>query len=166
MMMRLEYVPGTGFIFDGRKVEWGTDRDLVRGVLGVSFEEENRMVDLSEYFEEGERYTVEQRRDFYHSEEKAYNFYLNYDDTDRLSELEVHSGLLISVNEMELQFESDINPILVMMNDSGEQGIELEEGNYLFRELRMTVASSAATGGEGSGLAYFYAAESVEHLLG
>lgn len=164
--MRLEYVPGSGFIFDGRQVVWGTDRDLVRGTLGVSFEEENRMVDLSEYFEDGERYTIEQRRDFYHSEERSYSFYLNYDDTDRLSELEVHSGLLISVNEMELQFESDIYPILDKMHDAGEQGIELEEGNYLFQELKMTVASSAATGGEGSGLAYFYAAESVEHLFG
>ena len=139
---------------------------MVRGNLGGIFEEEDRMVDLSEYFEDGENHTIEQRRDLYHDEEDSYCFYLNYDDEDLLTELEVHSGLAILVNGHEMQFDSDIYRILESMNDSGNRGIELEEGNYLFQDLKMTIASSAATGGDGNGLAYFYGAENVEHLLG
>ena len=164
--MRLEYIPRVGFVFEGKEVRWRSSRSVVRGNLGGIFEEEDRMVDLSEYFEDGENHTIEQRRDLYHDEEESYCFYLNYDEEDLLTELEVHSGLAILVNGHEMQFDSDIYRILESMNDSGNRGIELEEGNYLFQDLKMTIASSAATGGDGNGLAYFYGAENVEHLLG
>lgn len=165
-MMKLEYIPKIGFVFDGKEVRWRSSRNVVRENLGREFEEEDRMVDLSEYFEDGESHTIEQRRDFYHDEGDSYCFYLNYDEEDLLTELEVHSGLTILVNGHEMQFNSDIYRILVLMNDTGNQGIELEEGNYLFQDLKITIASSAATGGEGNGLAYFYGAENIEHLLG
>lgn len=164
--MRLEYIPRVGFVFEGKEVRWRSSRSVVRGNLGGIFEEEDRMVDLSEYFEDGENHTIEQRRDLYHDEEDSYCFYLNYDEEDLLTELEVHSGLAILVNGHEMQFDSDIYRILESMNDSGNRGIELEEGNYLFQDLKMTIASSAATGGDGNGLTYFYGAENVEHLLG
>lgn len=165
-MTTLEYFPGEGFVFEGKQVNWGSDRSVVRTDLGVLYEEEDRIVDLSEYFEGGESYTIEQRRDFYPGVEGAYSLYLNYDEEDRLTEFEVHSGIRILVKGKELNFEADIYPVLVVMNDLGEQGIELEEGNYLFNNFKMTIASAAATGGEGNGLAYFYAAENVVHLLG
>lgn len=164
--MRLEYIPRVGFVFEGKEVRWRSSRSVVRGNLGGIFEEEDRMVDLSEYFEDDENHTIEQRRDLYHDEEDSYCFYLNYDEEDLLTELEVHSGLAILVNGHEMEFDSDIYRILESMNDSGNRGIELEEGNYLFQDLKMTIASSAATGGDGNGLAYFYGAENVEHLLG
>ena len=82
-----------------------------------------------------------------------------------MSELEVHSGIQIRVKNIELKFQTDINESLKDLEKTGENYLETEEGNYLFENLKMTIASSESMGGKGNGLSYFYGAKDIEHLI-
>ena len=43
--------------------------------------------------------------------------------------------------------------------------VELEEGNYLFKNLKISISNSESSGGEGNALSYFYASHNIDHLL-
>ena len=41
----------------------------------------------------------------------------------------------------------------------------LSDGEYFFKDLKLTIASSEAMGGNGSELSYFYCSKDVTHLI-
>ncbi|WP_299363163.1 hypothetical protein [Winogradskyella sp.] len=92
-------------------------------------------------------------------------FFLNYNKNNLLSELEVHWGIKVWIDNIELDFEKDINTYLNELNSKGYNFKEIEQGNYLFEKLKITIADSESTGGDGNGLSYLYSGQNIEHLI-
>lgn len=163
--MRIIYFPNTGFQIDTIAFNWKEDRSSVRIKLLNTHKEDDRIIEMSEFFGGDTSHNMEQRRDIYKDIKGAVNyFFLSYDAADRLCELEVHWGIEIKVKNIDLKFEEDINEPLKRLERIGEKYLENEEGDYLFENLKMTIANAESIGGEGNNLAYFYCAENIEHL--
>ena len=92
-------------------------------------------------------------------------FFLSYDKQDKLNELEVHWGMNILINKIEMEFGKDIKDYLERLKSAGYEYIELEEGNYLFKGLKITIADSESMGGDGNGLSYFYSGQNIDHFV-
>lgn len=164
--MKITYVPNIGFQLDSENFNWNDGRDSVRHKLRNQHKDDDRVIEMSEFFGGDKSHDIEQRRDIYEdvNGEKNY-FFLSYDEEDKLSELEINGGIEIFIKEIQLIFEKDINTYLEAFKKIGEKYVETEEGNYLFEDLKMTIANSESMGGEGNGLTYFYGARSIEHLI-
>ena len=128
--------------------------------------DDDRIIEMAEFFGGDTSHNIEQRRDIYEdiNNEKNY-FFLSYDKDDKLSELEIHWGIEISVKKIELIFQKDTSKYLNEFNQIGENYLEVEEGNYLFENLKMLIANSESMGGEGNEFSYFYSANNIEHLI-
>ena len=72
--------------------------------------------------------------------------------------------MTIKVGEVELEFEKDIDNYVSELGRIEQEVVELEEGDFLFKSLKMTLSNAEAKGGEGNGLYYFYASSSIDHL--
>ena len=69
-------------------------------------------------------------------------------------------------NKKRFDFElKDIQDYLNLLNSLGEHYIETDEGGFLFKKIKITIASSKSKGGKGNGLSYFYAAKNIDHLV-
>ena len=164
--MKIKYIPNNGFHIDSDKFNWNENRESVRQKIQNQHKTDDRTIEMAEFFGGDKSHDIEQRRDIYENikNEKNY-FFLSYDKDDKLSELEIHWGIEISVKEIELIFQKDISKYLKELNQIGENYLEVEEGNYLFENLKMTIANSESMGGEGKELSYFYSAKNIEHLI-
>lgn len=163
--MKIEYIPNLGFIVNSQKFLWGQERNIIREYLKNQHTEEDKIIEMSEFFDGDTSFDIEQKRDIYHDINAEENyFFLNYDNDGNLEALEIHSGVLILIKDFELVFEKDINNYLKYFNSIGENYLEIEYGNFLFENLKMTIANSESMGGEGNGLSYFYSSNDIEHL--
>nr|WP_294779722.1 hypothetical protein [uncultured Flavobacterium sp.] len=153
--MKIEVIPNIGFVIDDKDFNWESDRATLRKNL----ENQHREND-------NKRNNIIRRRDIYKDINDNKNFFfLNYDEEEKLESLEVHSGVTITINKIELIFEKDINEYLKLFKSHGEYYTEIEDGNYLFQNLKITIANSESMGGNGNGLSYFYTSKSIEHLI-
>ena len=163
--MLLKIIPNKGFSLGPNKFHWNENRDTVRKKLNFSFTKDDRIIDLAYLFDGNESSNIDQKRDIYQNVNNSKNyFFLNYNEHNCLEELEVHSGLKIMINDLLLEFNKDIQTQLQELQNKGHNYIKLEEGNYLFKGLKITIASSESCGGEGNGLSYLYASNSINHL--
>jgi len=144
---------------------WNDERKSVRQKLRNQHEADDRIIEMAEFFGGDTSHDIEQRRDVYQNinNEKNY-FFLSFDKGDKLIELEIHGGLKISINNLKLEFQKDINQYLKEFEKIGEVYSEIEEGSFLFENLKMNIANSESMGGDGNGLGYFYASKSIIHL--
>jgi len=164
--LNLIYIPKHGFQIESEKFNWNDDRTSVRKKLQNQHKDDDRVIEMADFFGRDKSHNIEQKRDIYQDINDSTNyFFLSYGKDDKLSELEVHSGIQIRVKNVELKFQTDINESLKELEKSGENYLETEEGNYLFENLKMTIANSESMGGEGNGLSYFYGAKDIEHLI-
>ena len=152
------YFPGIGFEIESRKINWGEKRNLIRQALAEEFHQDDGMIDNSEFFDGDASYDVVYRRDIYN------NFKTIFDGDDFLTEVEIHRDFKISVSGITLTFGEDIAELINQLKKIDGQITELEPGQFLFRNLKMTIGNSESMGGMGNGLDYFYAAKDVEHL--
>lgn len=164
--MTIEYIPNTGFKINSVSFNWTDDRNAIRGNLNLKHKADDRVIDLAKYWDGDESKNIKQRRDIYedYGANSSY-FFLNYSEDDKLEALEFHWGATIVVAGVELNFDKDIDDCVSRLDEIDSEKIELEEGNYLFKNLKITIASSESMGGEGNDLGYFYASRDISHLL-
>lgn len=162
LQMRIEYIPNNGFEIDTEKFSWNEGRASVRNKLQNQHKGGDIMIEMSDFFGGDKSHNIKQRRDVYRdiNSQKNY-FFVNYDKDDNLSELEIHWGVEIVVKGIQLKFEKDINIFLQEFEKIGERYTKIDDGNYLFGNLKMTIANSESMGGEGNELSYFYVAKDI-----
>jgi hypothetical protein len=164
MMMptTLTYLPNEGVQINSVELKWSTDRELVRQKLPYEYEEKDSVMDMSQY---GGNVIV-QKRDVYKNINGAENFFfLNYDGENRLSEVELHHGFEICISQTRLTFDMLIDDVVERLSSLSHMVVQLAEGEYFYKELKLTIASADAMGGDGEELSYFYCAKNVDHLM-
>jgi hypothetical protein len=106
MAITLTYQPDKGVSFDDALLLWGTDRQQVRTLLNDKFEIADNVVDLSQYNNGDTSQNIIQRRDIYKNYRGQDNFFfLNFDTNDKLTEVELHYGLDVKIEDVSLDFE-------------------------------------------------------------
>ena len=164
--MTIEYIPNTGFKLNSVLFAWNDARNVLRGNLNLKHKADDRVIDLAKYWDGDESKNIKQRRDIYEDYGGADNyFFLNYSEDDKLESLELHSGATIVIGGFVLHFDDDFDECVGGLDKIDSEKIELEEGSYLFKNLKITIANSESLGGDGNGLGYFYASRDISHLL-
>ncbi len=59
----------------------------------------------------------------------------------------------------------DIEKVTELLGNISNDKKLLSEGEYFFNDLKLTIASSDAMGGDGKELSYFYCSKDVTHLI-
>lgn len=164
--MTIEYIPNIGFNFENFSFVWGQNRSEIREKLNHKHSEDDKIIEMADFFQGDTSFDIEQKRDIYQNLNNSENyFFLNYDKDNKLSDLEVHWGIVIKIKTIELIFEIEIEKCIKLLKSIDEYYTEIEDGNFLFPNLKMSIASSESMGGDGSGLSYFYASKEIEHLI-
>lgn len=163
--MDIEYLPNKGFLLNSVKIEWNTERNSVREKIGNKHKEDDRTIDIAQFFDGDESMNILQKRDVYENlNSKNDMLFLNYDKNNKLRELEVHSGFNILIDNIRLDFGNEISDFIKQFQIKGIEYSETEKGNYLLPKLKITIADSESMGGNGTGLSYFYATSDISHL--
>ncbi len=158
----LTYLPDEGVLIESIKLEWGAAREDARQKFLNVHEEKDSVTDLGQY---GGGVIV-QKCDVYQNFNGAENFFfLNYDEESRLTEIELHSGFEIFIGQARLAFGMDISDVAKRLKSLSDDIVELAQGEYFFKELKLTIASADAMGGDGNELSYFFCAKNIDHLL-
>ena len=164
--MILEILPNKGFKFNSNIFNWNEDRDSVRQKLEYQHKEDDIVIEMAHFFDGDISQDINQKRDIYQdiNEMKNY-FFLSYNKDNQLNQLEVHWGIKISIDKIEMEFEKDMNIYLNELKLKGYDFNKIEEGNYLFKKLKISIPNSESTGGNGNGLSYLYSGQSIHHLI-
>jgi hypothetical protein len=164
-MMELEYMPGIGFRIGAHKFTWGMPRESARQQLDMTHEADDQITDLTKHFSDGEKHTIEIRRDIYtnHGGGKS-SFFLGYDTEERLMDIEVHAGMRIHVGAVAFEFDEPLEQILARLSAAG-YAHRLDDEGAVFAKEKFNLSDNVMMGGDGHGLAYFYAAADISHLL-
>ncbi len=65
---------------------------------------------------------------------------------------------------IKLKFEKDINDNVNALTKLSNNVREIEAGNFLFPDLKLTIADKESLGGEGHEMGYFYASTDISHF--
>lgn len=164
--MKIKVIPNKGLIIDKKEFNWGDNRFTLREYLKNQHKEDDNIFNMSEFFEGDTSYDIIQKRDIYHNINNSKNyFFLNYDNEEKLDSLEVHEGIIISINNTELSFEKDIDENFKLLKSIDASCKIIEDGNFLFVNLKITIANSESMRGNGNRLSYFFTSRSIEHLI-
>jgi hypothetical protein len=159
MIVTLEYTPDVGIKINFLTINWITHLENVRKLLNIPFEEMDSVIDL------GENQKVESKRDIYQNVNGGENyFFLNYNAENLLTEIEVHWGVTLYVKEVLLNFKNHIQDNVNTLKKLTDNYKEIELGNYLFSDLKLSISDSEYCGGDGHELRYFYASVDITHL--
>ena len=162
----IEYIPNIGFILNSKKIEWKSDRQVVRKELKLKFKDNDRTIDIAQFFNGDETKNIHQKRDVYENIfSKNDLLFLNYDKENKLRDLEVHYGFDIIIDKIQLDFETEISDFIRQFQSIGIEYSELKKGDYLLPKLKITIADSESMGGDGTKLSYFYATYDINHLI-
>ncbi len=166
MAITLTYQPDKSISFGKILLLWDTDRNQTRQLLNDNFEISDNVIDLSQYNNGDTSQNIIQRRDIYRNFQGQDNFFfVNYDNEDRLRDIEIHHGLDININGKVINFSMDIEKVTELLGNISNDKKLLSEGEYFFNDLKLTIASSDAMGGDGKELSYFYCSKDVTHLI-
>ncbi|WP_298427807.1 hypothetical protein [uncultured Kordia sp.] len=164
--MTLEILPNKGFKLNSDIFNWSEEREFVRQKLKNRHKDDDELIEMSQFLNGDTSRYIDQKRDIYQDINGMKNyFFLSYNKDNLLRELEVHWGIKIWIEVIEMEFEKDINTYLNLLNSNGFDFKEIEQGNYLFEKLKITIADSESIGGEGNGLSYLYSGQSIGHLI-
>jgi len=167
MTSTLTYLPDKGFTINDRFLSWGLDRTIVREMLGGNFKDSDHTTDLSNYHNGNHEFDIIQRRDIYKNYNDCNNFFfLKYNSEHSLMELEISDGFIIEIHDTKIRFNITIAEAVLSLRTLSDKYTELSEGEYLFADLKLVVASSEAMGGGGDTVSYFYCSSDITHLLG
>ncbi|MEO6731292.1 MAG: hypothetical protein ABIN01_08740 [Ferruginibacter sp.] len=145
---------------------WNTDRQQARTILNEEFKIADNVVDLSQYNNGDTSKNIIQRRDIYENYQGQDNFFfLNFDINDKLTEIELHRGFKIKIEGVEINFSMDVEKAAELLSNISGDKKQLSDGEYFFKKLKLTIASSEAMGGDGKELSYFYCSKDVTHLM-
>jgi hypothetical protein len=159
--MILKYYPPNEIAIDDIDLKFYESRHTVRVKLAREFEEDNQIIKLGD--DEIEPFYM--RRDIYKGISPTESFFfLDYDNNDQLTELEVHRCEKIEVLGFPFYFHDELDSIALILSKYSEISI-LSEGEIFFRDLKMVISDKRKMGGEGNSLCYFYCATDVSHLV-
>ncbi len=157
MNLTITYIPNVGVILNKIELNWGTQRELVRKLLNSNYQVQDRFYD---------DIGISQKRDVYKNYMGSNNFFfLNYDESNLLIDLEVHDGAEVIVGGVLLSFEKELSVIINDLQIVSPIITKIRDGEYFFRDLHFTVSDQEAMGGEGSTLGYFYCSVNTDHLV-
>ncbi len=166
MAIILTYEPDKSVSFGDTMLLWGANREQVRTLLNDKFDIDDNVADLSQYNNGDTSQNIIQRRDIYKNYKRQDSFFfLNFDTNDQLTEVELHYGLDIKIKDVSIDFSMDIENAAKLLDSISNQKEQLSEGEYFYKNLKLTIASSGAMGGDGSELSYFYCSKDVSHLI-
>ena len=162
----ITYYPNNGILLNDINLHWGMDRETIRQLLNQSHKANDSIIDLSQFNNSNSAPDIVQKRDIYQNYEALDNyFFLNYDVEDLLEEIEIHNGPQIIVENIQLSFDKEISEILLDLKSICGDNEQLSPGEYLFADLKLTIADAEFMGMEGNTLAYFYCSKNIDHLL-
>jgi hypothetical protein len=162
----ITYHPDRGISFGDTFLAWGIDRQKARDFLNDTYEIGDTAIDFSENHNGDTSHNINQRRDIYKNYRGQDNFFfLNFDLADHLIEIEIHHGLDIICRDVTISFAMAIEEAAALLNAISRDKLLLSEGEYLFKNLKLTIASSEAMGGNGKELSYFYCTNDISHLI-
>jgi hypothetical protein len=99
-------------------------------------------------------FNIIQKRDIYQDFENDKNlFFFNYDEEDKLCEIEIHDGIELFIENKNIKIGEDINSVIEKLEYPYSEN---EDGNYSFNELKINIANSEYMGGIGNNLSYIY----------
>lgn len=157
MSVSIIYEPDKGFLFDGKLIYWGSKRELVRQAL------------KSEYTTQDQQFeNVVSHRDIYNDLlNQPVLLILNYAKDDLLSELEIHSGIELTIFNKRLNLEMLFWDAVNILDTVSYAKRIIDEGEVLFIDLKLSICSGGGMGGEqdDNRLSYIYCAHDVTHLL-
>ena len=157
MAITLTYQPDKSISFGELLLPWGVDRQKIRILLNGNYEINDSVIELNQYNNGETSQNIVQRRDIYKNYLSQDNFFfLNFDENDKLQDIEIHHGLVINIGTIIVSFEMDIEKVADLINGISSSKRKISEGEYLFEDLKLAIASSEAMGGEGNELSYFY----------
>ncbi|MCW3108005.1 MAG: hypothetical protein JWQ09_2511, partial [Segetibacter sp.] len=81
-----------------------------------------------------------------------------------LKEIEIHSGIRISIGHIKLIFDTDFQEVVLLLKSISKDNRQISEGEHFFKDLKLTIANSESMGGDGEVLAYFYCSQNIDHL--
>lgn len=166
MTITVTYHPDKSVSFDNTVLLWDLDRQEVRKLLNDKFKIADEVIDLSEYHDGDTSKNIIQLRDIYENYKGLDNlFFLNFDANDKLTEIELQRGFIICIEGVEIDFSMKVEKVAELLTSISNEKKQLSEGEYFFKKLKLTVASSSAMGGDSSELAYFYCSKDVSHLV-
>ncbi|RZJ68412.1 MAG: hypothetical protein EOO50_01065 [Flavobacterium sp.] len=165
--MDIIYQPNLGLSINDATITWGMNRDQVRELLKVSFEEDNTTFDLSDLFDdEDDDFDFSQNRDIYSGLASAGDsIFLSYDKKNALTEFEMHEGIAVSIHDFRFYQDQPMHEIVTWFRQNNFNITQVEPGNFAVAELKISVASHNAMGGQGDNLSYLYASNDVSHLI-
>ncbi len=158
-------MPGTGIRINQHDIEWGMSRESVRQRLGMPHKVDDYVFELKKYFPNEDKPPIETWRDIYKNWRGEDNyFFLYYDRDQRLTQLELHWGMPIRIGTVVLNFGEPLDSAVKQLAETGIAHRAIEEG-LLFEREKFTLSDGAMIGSDREGLAYFYAAADVSHIL-
>ena len=166
MKTSLTYHLDRGISINDTPINWGMNRLNVRQQLGGIYKESDSVIDMSKYNNGSNEDDIIQRRDIYKNYQGQDNFFfLNYDNKDLLIEVEICHGLDLQIQKVKLDFEMDFYEAVGLLKNISTDYQQTLDGEYLFKDLKLTIANSEARGGDGNLLAYFYCTKNIDHLI-
>jgi hypothetical protein len=165
LAITITYQPDKSISFGDVLLSWGKERSQIRKLLNDNFEISDTVIDLSPYNFGDTSQKIIQRRDIYRNFQGHDNFFfVNFDNEDKFRDIEIHHGLEININGKVINFSMDIDKVAELLDNISDGKKILSDGEYFFKDLKLTIASSEAMGGDGHNLAYFYCSKDVTHL--
>ena len=152
--MEIRYLPNIGIEINAEKILWNESRQNLRTKLKETHKEDDTEIDNSDFFDGDSSFNIIQKRDIYQDFENDKNlFFFNYDEEDKLCEIEIHDGIELFIENKNIKIGEDINSVI---EKSEYPYSENEDGNYSFNELKINIANSEYMGGIGNNLSYIY----------
>lgn len=152
--MKINYFPNLGIEINSEKILWNESRQSLRVKLKQNHKEDDIEIDNSDFFDGDTSFNIIQKRDIYQDFENGKNlFFFNYDDQDKLCEIEIHAGIELIVENKKIKIGEDINSVIEKLEFAYSEN---EEGNYSFNELKINIANDEYMGGKGNSLSYIY----------
>ena len=165
MVITLTYQPDKSVSIGDLLLLWGSDIHQIRQLLNDNFEISDNVIDMSQYNNGDTSQNIIQRRDIYRNFQGHDNFFfVNFDKEDKLRDIEIHHGLDINISGKVINFSMDIEKVVELLDNISDDKMLLSGGEYFFKDLKLTIASSDAMGGDGKELSYFYCSKDVTHL--
>lgn len=153
-IMRFTYLPNLGIEILSEKILWNESRENIRLKLNQSHKDDDMEIDNSDFFDGDTSFNIIQKRDIYQDFENEGNlFFFNYDDENKLSEIESHIGIELTIGNTKIEIGEDINRAIEKLEYSYSKN---DDGNYFFTELKLNIANDEYMGGDGNSLSYIY----------
>ena len=138
-------------------------RQEVRSKLNEKYEEQNQVISVKEFLPESE--DIISRKDIYRNFKRS-NLWMVfiYDENDKLTQFEMHSGEGVSIKKLNLYFNEHIDEAIKRLKNLNINHIYLSPEEIFIPDLKTVFASADHMGGDGKEIEYIYFSQKIDHL--